>query len=193
MIEYPVCSKQRGHLHKIKFDCQVQRKRNITQLNIYWYVYIEGDRMFKRGYRPQVRLWRSLVPSSPAGYRWQVRYVKQGRSMLIDFSQLCGVASLLGYIFNFCLVVSVLLVSGVNLESADAQEIGITYEMMQVCDTKVFLSICCATMWNHVLPVLLRLKDKCPFPLLQFWSRSFCSLVKLEATTLAYANGKSFQ
>ena len=32
------------------------------------------------------------------------------------------------------IVVSVLLVSGVNLESADAQEIGITYEMMQVCE-----------------------------------------------------------
>lgn len=44
------------------------------------------------------------------------------------------VASLLCYIFNLCIVVSVLLVSGVNLESADAQEIGITYEMMQVCE-----------------------------------------------------------
>ena len=42
--------------------------------------------------------------------------------------------SLLCYIFNLCIVASVLLVSGVNLESADAQEIGITYEMMQVCE-----------------------------------------------------------
>ena len=46
----------------------------------------------------------------------------------------CDVVSLLCYIFNLCIVVSVLLVSGVNLESADAQEIGITYEMMQVCE-----------------------------------------------------------
>ena len=36
--------------------------------------------------------------------------------------------------FNLYTVVSVLLVSRVNLESADAQEIGITYEMMQVCE-----------------------------------------------------------
>lgn len=47
---------------------------------------------------------------------------------------ICDIVSLLCYIFNLCIVTSVLLVSGVNLESADAQEIGITYEMMQVCE-----------------------------------------------------------
>ena len=35
-------------------------------------------------------------------------------------------------VFLTFLSISVLSVSGVNLESADAQEIGITYEMMQV-------------------------------------------------------------
>lgn len=52
----------------------------------------------------------------------------------LSYVYLRDVASLLCYIFNLCIVVSVLSVSGVNLESADAQEIGITYEMMQVCE-----------------------------------------------------------
>ena len=36
------------------------------------------------------------------------------------------------FCFQLSIVICVLLVSGVNLESADGQEIGITYEMMQV-------------------------------------------------------------
>lgn len=34
MIKYPVYSKQRDHFHKIRFDCQVQRLRNKTQIFI---------------------------------------------------------------------------------------------------------------------------------------------------------------
>lgn len=36
----------------------------------------------------------------------------------------------------------VFLVSGVNLESGDAQEIGITYEMMQVCEGSLCFKSC---------------------------------------------------
>lgn len=52
------------------------------------------------------------------------------------FVYLDEIASLFSRILRFelSIVVSILLVSGVNLESADAQEIGITYEMMQVCE-----------------------------------------------------------
>ena len=44
--------------------------------------------------------------------------------------------------FFFFTVGFVFLVSGVNLESGDAQEIGITYEMMQVCEGSLCFKSC---------------------------------------------------